>query len=253
MQRKIGHESKTKPHSTVSIKTKLVSEKKTPREGKVLNTRIPSQISNRKSRSNDPFNTPMHQYMRSLRSDSTASVSSSFASSLLSLNTVELVRMAHIVTFTSDSGGIVTFSMPADPSSSGQNYPEYSTWTTLFNQVRVKSFKITIAPIENNSALSLNYPGLIAGCLTTLGVPTSLNSLSENADSRLYAWNIKTNPMVHSIKYNPKPVWADTTTPDPGDNIGCPGCVLGYFEGLPVSSDAFRALVEGVYEFRSRT
>jgi len=201
------------------------------------------------------FDTPIHQFMKtvSASSDSSALSGSSLAGSLLSLNTVYPVRLTKMDIFQADSSGVCTFSEPADPSSSGQNFPEYSAWTSLFNQVRVRSFRIMIAPVMQASMNNLNYPGVVAGCLTTLGVPTSITSVIENADSQFYPWNIKTSYLGHSIKYNPKPVWADITTPDPGDNIGCPGCIIGYIDGLPISTDAFRVFVEGIYEFRSRT
>lgn len=199
------------------------------------------------------FSSPVHQYVRRIQADPDSSLSSELAGSLLNLNTSYMVRMAQQVTVQSTVGGVVQFSEPVDPSAAGQNFAEYSTWTTLFNQVRVKSFKITIAPIRNTVTLGANYPGIVASCLTTLGVPTSAVSLAENADSVLYAWNVLTKPLVHSVKFHPLPLWADITTPDPGDNIGTPGCIMGYFDGLTASTDCFRMLVEGIYEFRSRT
>lgn len=237
------HSNENKVHSSVNKnhfrKTEYSRKKYTSKSRRDKNSFVSKHIARFVTDSKDP--------------SSVSSTSLQLAGSLLSLNTSFPVRLAQTVTLTSDSGGVVAFSMFADPSSSGQNFPEYSTWTTLFNQVRVKTFRITIAPVSNNTALSLNYPGMIAGCLTTLGVPTSMTSVSENADSKLYAWEVEVHPMIHSIKYSPRPVWADITTPDPGDNIGCPGCIIGYFEGLSVSTDSFRMLVEGIYEFRSRT
>lgn len=189
-----------------------------------------------------------------LSSSSATSLTSSMMGSLLSLNTPFPFRFAQFTTLQANSGGVCAFSIAVDPSSSGTNFAEYSTVITLFNQVRVKSFKITIGPVNTPTSLTQTYPGVVAGCLTTLGNPTSSNAVVENADSVMYAWNNFTMaPFNHSLKINPKPVWADVTTPDPGDNIGCPGCIIGYFEGLPISSDAFRVLIEGVYEFRSRT
>jgi len=199
------------------------------------------------------FKTPLHQYAKMLAAGTSKSMSASLAGSLLNLNTSYPVRMAQMVRATSSVAGVVAFSMFVDPSASGQNFAEYSTWTTLFNQVRVRSFKITVAPIQKAATLALNYSGLVASCLTTLGVPTSLTSLAENADSVMHAWQISTVPLVHTIKFHPQPVWADITTPDPGDNIGTPGCIMGYYEGMTASVDSFSILVEGVYEFRSRT
>jgi hypothetical protein len=182
-------------------------------------------------------------------------LTSGLVQSLVSLNTVYPFRFAKVDTLTSNDSGVLAFSLPVDPSSSGQNYAEFSTVASLFNQVRIRSFKVTFGQIiVAELGEQLAYPGVVAGSLTTLGSPTSTTSIVENADSKLYTWaSWRVKPMVHTIRYTTKPVWAETSAPDPGDNIGCPGCIMGYFEGLPLSTDTFRILVEGIYEFRTRT
>jgi len=180
-------------------------------------------------------------------------VSSGLAMSLVSLNQVYPFRLASHQTFATDGSGKSAFSIFVDPSSSGSNFPEYSTIITLFNQVRVRSFEVTFAPAYRSAGTN-SYPLIIAGCLTTLGVPTSFTSVVENADSYLYPWQSWTGPPYkHKIKYAPKPVWADVTTPDPGDNVGCPGCIIGYTDTLPASVDYLSVMIVGIYEFRSRT
>jgi len=177
----------------------------------------------------------------------------SLAMSMVDLNAVVDFRLALVLTLSTDSSGNLAFSIPVDPSSSGSNFPEYSTITTLFNQVRVRSFQCTFAPVYR-SVSNNSQAFVVAGCLDTLGNPTSYTSVVQNADSYLYPWQSWTTaPYVHKIKYNPMPVWANVTTPDPGDNIGCPGCIIGYSTGLPHSVELLNVLVAGVYEFRSRT
>lgn len=206
------------------------------------------------------FGSKMHEIVRKLHasilddgSDPTDPLVSGLAMSLVSLNTVYPFRLATIVTVSSDSTGKVPFSFPADPSSSGENFPEYSTIISLFNQVRVRSFEVTFAPMYKSTSNN-TPPFVVAGSLTTLGVPTSYTAIVENADSQLYPWQSwDTPPYRHKIRYKPKPVWADSITPDPGDNIGCPGSIVGYADGLPPSVDVLRVMVVGIYEFRSRT
>lgn len=240
MESKLLPKATSKPFKTIGS-----GKKKPEKKVKVLSESLPK------------ISSKMHDLVRNMHAgnlDVEDPLQLGLAMSLVSLNAVYPFRLAQLVTVGSDASGNAAFSFPVDPSSSGENFAEYSTITTLFNQVRVRSFQCTFAPMYLNAS-SDAPPFCVAGSLTTLGVPTSYTSVVENADSQLYpwqAWRIK--PYKHAIKFSPKPVWADITTPDPGDNIGTPGCIIGYAAGLPASvTNVLKVMIVGIYEFRSRT
>lgn len=174
---------------------------------------------------------------------------------LKSINQVVTVRLAQVRTLTSDSsGGTLSFNMVSDPSSSGQNFSEFGQWSALYDQVRLLTFRCTFISAFGISAWTDSvYPIAIAGSLETFTSPaSSRDAVLDNADSVLWDHAHRTcAPYVHTLK-NPKPVWASVATPNPGDNIGCPGVIFGYGVGMPNSTDIAEVLVEGFYQFRSR-
>jgi len=173
---------------------------------------------------------------------------SSVSRSLKSLGRVVPFRFAVVGGLSSDSKGVVSSVVVADPSS---QFSEWSSLITLYTQVRIRALRVQIIPAIG---LTQGYALAVAGSMSSLAAPTAYSTIAENADSVLiYLGQTGVRGYTHRLKLTRNIEFANTGTPVPGDYAGCPGAIQIYGEGFTASATVASTLVEGFYEFRSRS
>jgi len=162
----------------------------------------------------------------------------------------------------SNGSGVIAGYQNADPSGgSGSTWtaPEWSALTSLYSEVRIRSFEIWFTPVspEDNKLSSASAGNVlyVSGVLSSIAAaPTSRSQVLDNADAKLWTplSSYGGRPFVHRIKPRGKPQWATVTTPSPGSYAGCPGAIQWYGDGYPTSINLIAISMIGIYEFRSR-
>jgi len=173
-----------------------------------------------------------------------------------SLSTPYVFRFAQSGDITSNGSGILSSAIVCDPSSSGQNFSEWSSLITLFTQFRVLAFRVQFCLTGDQKDTGLSgAPVAIAGSFSSLSAPGSYDTVIENADSKFWqASNDKTRfGYTHTLKFPRKIDYTNVGTPVPGDFAGAPGAITLYASGWPNTTNCISTLIEGFYEFKSRT
>ncbi len=181
----------------------------------------------------------------------------SMAKSFVNLNTVYTFRLGGHSTISQSSGVVNTF-IATDPSSSGVNFPEWSTLSSLFSEFRLKHFQVqfVVAPFNlTNLGTAVSIPPLmICGNLGTAVAPGSYAAVADNADAKLWAAAKDTskNGYTHSIS-GTHLNFSQVTTPTTEPYAGAPGSIQIYGSfGSTTQADVVHVLISGIYEFRSR-
>lgn len=165
------------------------------------------------------------------------------------------VRFAQLLTATSDTGGLINLTIPADPDTAGQNFPEYGSYKALYAEVKLIQFGIQVIPAAQSvetKAVTLAVGGTNQSPLTS---PTIANVLNLPT-SRLINISQMANPegFIFSMVAPRNLVWAETGT-DPGSSIAAGTMQTSIYlvgQGFPISTLVFNIMVYGVYKFRSR-
>jgi hypothetical protein len=178
-----------------------------------------------------------------------------FAQSMMSLNTIYVIRLTHVTSDLSSNGsGVLTGYQNADPSGgSGATWtsPDWSACASLFLEVRMKHFTVHLG---SQYLAGNNYGTIVVsgGLINLSSSPGSYDSVFDNAGSKVHnIYNSTPNPITHSIEGKTLN-WAACATPNPGAYAGVPGFVQWYANNLSNSQVYLKCIVEGVYEFRSR-
>lgn len=169
-----------------------------------------------------------------------------------SLSTPYVFRLCNSGDIVSTPGGQLNVAIPVDPSSSGINFDEWETITLLFSQFRVVAFSVQFCLTDN----TLNgAPVCIGGSFSSFAAPGSYNAVAENADSRFWQASLdKTRTgYKHTLRFPRRIDFSNTGTPVPGDWAGAPGAIQVFASGWPESTNCVSYLVEGFYEFMSRS
>jgi len=173
---------------------------------------------------------------------------SSVQHSLKTLSRVVPFRFAVVGGLSSDSKGVAALAVPADPSS---QFSEWTSLITLYTSFRVRALRVQIVPVMG---LTQGFALAVAGSMSSLSTPTSYSTIAENADSTLiYLGQTGVRGYTHKLPLRGNIEFANTGTPVPGDYAGAPGAIQMYGEGFAVSITVASILVEGFYEFRSRS
>ena len=171
------------------------------------------------------------------------------------------VRLATLLTISSDNKSVIAGNIPADPSSSGLNITEFGQWATLFAQVRL------LGMVTHWNCRTVLGSGGDTGVLciasdmsSLVGTPTSQGVVLDNAGA--FTWNYLRDNFSSrgkriALQMSTQPTWADVTTPNPGNNVGCPGSIIYYGDDFPTAgsttSTPFADVMVTVYlQFRSR-
>jgi hypothetical protein len=170
------------------------------------------------------------------------------------------VRLATLVSVSSDNKSVIAGFIPSDPSSSGLNIIEFGQWASLFSQVRLLgmvthwNLRTVLGSGGDTGVLC------IASTMAQGGSPTSQGVVLDNAGS--FTWNylrdtVSSQGKRIALQMSTAPTWADVTTPNPGNNVGCPGAIIYYGDDYPTAgsttSTPFADVMVTVYlQFRSR-
>jgi hypothetical protein len=163
----------------------------------------------------------------------------------------------------SDGSGVVAGLIYANPLKTYGAVPfgEYSALNSLFAGVRLKRFECQFSPANTLSETkTLGFQGLAIAVFPQAdpSVPSSYDSVIDNADSRMWSIQVDTSPLGYTHKWRPypKPIFAGTDNPiltasgSGGANIGCPGGIGFYGTAFPASVQVMTVRITGWYQFR---
>jgi len=186
--------------------------------------------------------------------------------SLVSLNTVYRFRLGGHTTLSTTAGGIIDTYFPCDPSSTGTNFPEWSTLSALFSEFKLVEFGVQLTrggySVDGTSSGTFrnsSNPLMVAGNLGTAAAPGSYANLADNADAKLYPFMTDATAtghhhMISSADTRAQNIqWSQVTTPTVEPFAGAPGSIQVYSSGGGASiAGVCHVLVWGIYDFRSR-
>jgi hypothetical protein len=158
-------------------------------------------------------------------------------------------------TLTVSGAGVLAISIPADPSSSGYNFSEYSDLVAIFNEVRIMAFSVQLAPIiDNATALIAGTPVIVGFNTVSSAAPSTEGQVTNLIDSVYWTCGAdrSTRGSVFHVKYDSRLDFSTTTSVTTTPYAGCPGSYQLYGSGYPNSTVIGKALVLGMYQFRGR-
>jgi hypothetical protein len=165
------------------------------------------------------------------------------------------IRLAQTVSVSSSGAGTVAALIYSDPFSA--SFTEYtSDLANIFAQFRLLAVRIqmvsTIETKGDTSVMAVAYQNRNTG----LGTPSSVNTVIDNAGSRLWAVsNDTTNSglwmrqRINVLNFAATSTSANTST----DAAGAPGGWQMFGSGFPVSTVIAYCMQECWYQFRSRS
>ncbi len=165
------------------------------------------------------------------------------------------VRLSTILTIGSDDKQNVIGYIKCDPSSSGLDIPEWGSWTALFSQVRLLGGTTFWTNRTNVGSGGETDSLAIATTMGQVGNPPSRETVVDNAGAKVWSYirDVKSRGLCVPLLMSTQPTWADVATPNPGNNVGCPGGWIYYGAQYPSPSvGAFDVQVTVYVQFRSR-
>jgi len=154
-------------------------------------------------------------------------------------------------TLTSSGAGNLNTFLPFDPSGSGFSFSEWSTLASLFSEYRLKSFHVQFVGAFNTGIGQL--PLAIASNIGVASAPGSTAVVIQNADAVFWSAQHDTSRLgyTHHVRITDLG-WAATASPTSTPYAGAPGSIQIYADFQGATVNIARALVRGVYEFRTR-
>jgi len=157
-----------------------------------------------------------------------------------------------------DASAQISSIQVADPSSSGQNFPEYANLAGLYSEVRLIEFGCQVTPAfafdEKSSAMTVAIGATTNTTSYTASSPTYSSTLELN-NARLYNVARDTSARGTIIKVAPRPrlIFGDVGAPSQTFAAGTGlAAVVLYGENFPVSTPCLNLMIFGVYQFRAR-
>jgi hypothetical protein len=159
-----------------------------------------------------------------------------------------------LLSISSDSKGVAAGVIVTDPTSSGQNYAEWSAIQTLFNECRVIRMKCVISPGDSKFGGDA-IPLCLAFNLNITTAPTSATNVLEKPSHRtLYLGSTSNSGLTMSQSWPRDLPFANTTTPTPSSlTAGCPGCLGWYADGHTASVKIAWVVCTTWYQVRNRS
>jgi len=158
-------------------------------------------------------------------------------------------------TVTSSASGVFAFSVPADPSSAGYNFSEWSDLAALFGEVRILAFEIQMCTYRNlATAVTAATPVIVGFNSNGSAAPTTEGQVATLVESRYWAAysDATTAGSRFSVRYDSRLDFSLTSSVTDTPYAGCPGSFQAYGTGFPNSSSDAKVLVLGLYQFRAR-
>lgn len=158
-------------------------------------------------------------------------------------------------TLTVSGAGVLALSIPADPSSAGYNFAEYSDLEAVFNEVRILAFSIQlVSVIDNAVALVAGTPVIVGFNTVSSAAPSTEGQVANLIDSTYWTCGSdrSTRGSIFHVRYDQRLDFSTTTSVTTTPYAGCPGSYQLYGSGYPNGSVVGKVLVLGMYQFRGR-
>lgn len=176
------------------------------------------------------------------------------------------IQLRNAIPMNSNGSGVIASYISADPSStttatfgSGVQFPEWANVAALFNEVKLLQFeayfqKTEVDETKGDVFNSLGIASIYTGISST---PANYQAVMDNADSQ--SWPLGSDQSgksrYHAFRMR-QVAWATVTTPNPGSSngiaAGCPGYIIVYGSGYPISTEMGWLKVVGTYLLRTR-
>jgi hypothetical protein len=240
-------ESKGKPttlrsfcDTQTAVKSRLVSCRKD--DGVLVDSKSSSDL----GRLKDECNTDLEEEPSS----------SSMVFNFLDPRTVYVFMLKGFSTLTTNGSGVLASFIPFDPSSSGYNFAEWTSLSSLFTEFRLRTFECQfVGSSDTTVALSIS-PVAISSNMGITGVaPTNIGGVIQNADGIFWKGSDDTTALgyTHVVKPSYPLGWSLVSSPTTTPYAGAPGCIQIYATNQGISTTVGLVRVMGVYEFRVRS
>jgi len=183
-----------------------------------------------------------------------ASSEPSAAADFLDPRTTYTFMLKGFSTLTANSSGVVSSFFPFDPTSTGYNFSEWASLSSLFSEFRLKSFHVQFVPLTLTT-LSTASPVGIGSNLSYSNAPATISVVINQADGIF--WNGGSDHTslgyTHRVKPGSPLGWSSVSSPTNTPYAGAPGCLQIYNTSNPSSLALYQCRVMGVYELRVRS
>jgi hypothetical protein len=154
------------------------------------------------------------------------------------------------------SSTVLNTFVATDPSSTGWNSPEWTFLQSLFGEIKLVHFKITIVNTLNSDSFSTsnNFGAVfVASNLSAAANPGSYGVLADNADAKIWSGLRDSSPHGHTHEFAGTNLnYSTTSSVATSAYAGCPGSIQFYSAASASISNCFHIHIRGVYRFRSR-
>jgi len=158
-------------------------------------------------------------------------------------------------TISSNASGVVAVSIPADPSSAGYNFSEWSNLSGLFDEVRILKFEIQLVALDYLVMSAASTPLLVGFNSVSSAAPGSEGAVAQLIWSSYWQalQDRSSSGKRYHITYDSRLDFGPTSSVVVTPFAGCPGSFQMYGSAYNNSVAQFKCLVTGLYEFRSRS
>jgi len=180
------------------------------------------------------------------------------AADFMSPNTVYTFMLKGFSTLTSNASGVTALYIAFDPSSSGYNFAEWTTLSSLFTEFRLRDVFIQcVSPqaITNTTEATPIAIGSNLGLTVSTGTPSGFGQVLQQADGRFWSALHDTSPTGYHLRVNANTVgWALCSAPTVTPYAGAPGVIQFYGSSQGVSNtQVAQVAVNITYQFRVRS
>jgi hypothetical protein len=157
-------------------------------------------------------------------------------------------------TLTANSSGVISSFFPFDPSSTGFNFSEWASLSSLFSEFRLKSFHVQFVPFTLTTASTVSPVG-IGSNLSYSSAPGNISTVINQADGIF--WNGGSDHTslgyTHRVRPGVPLGWSSVSSPTNTPYAGAPGCIQIYNASNPSNLALYQCRVMGLYELRVRS
>jgi hypothetical protein len=172
---------------------------------------------------------------------------------LLDPTTVYTFLLKGYSTISVPASGIIAQFIPFDPSSTGFNFAEWSTLSSLFAEFKLRRFAVQFVGNTNTTGAQAYGPVAIGSNISYSSAPTSTGQVISQADGIFWKGANHTTDRGYTHTVHPGNIgWSLVSSPTNTPYAGAPGCIQIYGTNTGVSCTYALARVMGWYEFRVR-
>jgi hypothetical protein len=166
----------------------------------------------------------------------------------------------------SNGSGVLAGALPFDPSAtlsstfgSAAIFNEWTNFSNLFQNVKMLQFEAEFVRVQTDDTKGdIPEPLVIASSTSpTLVVPSTFQQVADNGDAQIWPviQDYSGRARYHATRIT-QLAWALTSTPNPGSSsgisAGCPGSIIIFGTGYPVSVQVCSIKYTGTYLLRTR-